>query len=71
MHYRTFDILKAFGIANHSYLNSFMDALREGKLSVIGSIIFVIFAYYLLVTTIKGNMTYGTRTASFTFHPIT
>jgi hypothetical protein len=48
-----------------------MDSLREGKLSVIGSIIFVIFAYYLLVTTIKGNMTYGTRTASFTFHPIT
>jgi hypothetical protein len=48
-----------------------MSSLQESNLSILGDIIFVVNAYYLLWAAIKGNMTYGARTACFTFHPIT
>ena len=60
-----------FGINTNSYLNEFMDYMTNNDLDIIGSVIFVIIAYYLLLCSVKGNMTYGARTACFTFYPIT
>lgn len=56
-----------------NYLNLFMEYLcgEDVKLQVIGSVIFVIYSYYLLLASIKGNSTYGGRTACFTYAPIT
>eukprot|EP00347_Sterkiella_histriomuscorum_P002802 403366747 len=54
-----------------SYLNSIMIILIDNKVSIIGSIIFIIMAFYLLVISVYGNFTYGYRTACFTFYPIT
>jgi hypothetical protein len=48
-----------------------MSALQKNNLSIVGSLIFVGYAYYLMLAAIKGNMTYGARTACFTFYPIT
>jgi hypothetical protein len=67
-----YDILGVFGISGGgSYLNKFMDAMQQNDLAIIGSVIFVANAYYLLLCAIKGNLTYGARTACFTFYPIT
>ncbi|CDW87933.1 UNKNOWN [Stylonychia lemnae] len=49
----------------------FMLTLIDMKLSIFGSFIFVIMAFYLLIISVKGNSTYGYRTACFTFYPIT
>ena len=54
-----------------SFFNSFMETLKQGNLSVIGAFIFAVSAYFMLLASIKGNQTYGSRTACFTFYPIT
>jgi len=48
-----------------------MASLKENNLSVIGAFIFAISACFMLLAAIKGNSTYGSRTACFTFYPIT
>ena len=49
-----------------------MSFLREHELgAVVSSLIFAIYAYYLLLASIKGNWTYGSRTACFTFYALT
>jgi hypothetical protein len=48
-----------------------METLKQGNLSVIGAFIFAVSAYFMLLASIKGNQTYGSRTACFTFYPIT
>jgi hypothetical protein len=54
-----------------NFLNSIMRWLVEHGYSEVGSLIFAVTAFYLLLVSIKGNSTYGARTACFTFAPIT
>jgi len=56
-----------------SFFNRFMSSLRGNKDwgAVFSSLIFAIYAYYLLLASIKGNWTYGSRTACFTFYALT
>jgi len=66
-------VLQAFGVIHYSstYLNTFMGWLHEHSVSIIGDGVFVILSVYLLFASIRGNLTYGARTACFTFYPIT
>lgn len=55
-----------------SFFNRFMSSLRGMEWgAVMSSLIFAIYAYYLLLASIKGNWTYGSRTACFTFYALT
>jgi hypothetical protein len=55
-----------------SFFNRFMSSLRGKEWgAVVSSLIFAIYAYYLLLASIKGNWTYGSRTACFTFYALT
>jgi hypothetical protein len=46
-----------------------MGWLKDHSVSIIG--VFVVLSVYLLFASIRGNLTYGARTACFTFYPIT
>jgi hypothetical protein len=48
-----------------------MGWLKDHSVSIIGDGVFVVLSVYLLFASIRGNLTYGARTACFTFYPIT
>lgn len=54
-----------------NFLNQLMKFLVDEKLSIFGTAIFGVVSLYLLVASMKGNSTYGARTACFTYAPIT
>jgi hypothetical protein len=54
----------------YSYLNVLIKSLINSSLSFVASILFIAVAFYLLLVAIKGNYTYGFKTACFTFYPI-
>ena len=63
----------AYSDANRldSYFNRFLSLLKDNQLTLVSSILFALTSYYLLLASIKGNWTYGSRSACFTFYALT
>jgi len=51
-------------------LNYWLESIEQSPVAFLASVLFVLFGYYLVACTIKGNVKFGIRFFFITFYPI-